>query len=373
MFLVWPSAAFRSASRAALAAAIAASPILTSASHAEGTAAGAEFAVTVTTTYSYDNVSYTPAAISRTIKVNKLVRFTSSAATVSTNRSLRPGASGVSKITLSNTSNDKLDFILTLSQLANNQTVALTGGSSLTDNTDVTDIKMYLDNSGTGAGTYDSNDTLIASGTGIRDIAADGSATIWVVSTIPNSAANGQVAGFELKAQAATYNTATSTFSALNAKAADSLEAGGGVFFGDTQGASDSTKDGIYSIRDAFTVSAPSITAVWYKTIIKDPTSGNVDPKAIPGATVKYCLALTNATGAAEATDLKVSAPLGGVNFDPGFKVLVGGGVDSNGCKEDTLILGSLDESTEPDSVKGVIPTLAAGETRTVIFQTILK
>lgn len=373
MFSVRSQAAIRSASCVAIAAAIASMPVVSSSAYAAGTTAGTEITVSITTQYSYDGTTYNPDAFTKKVKVGKLVTFTTTAEAVTTKTGINPGSLAVSKISLKNDSNDTISFGLTLTELATDTLIG-----TLKDTVNLGDFKMYLDSAGNGAGAYGVEDTLITAA-GVRNVAADATVTIWVVNTIPAGTTagsvvvkNNDVIGFELKAQAATIDGTTQALVPIAAKTATALDAGDAVVLGDAQGATDAARDGLMTVYDAFTVSAPVLSTAWYKKVIKDPTSGTTVPKAIPGATIQYCMAITNAVGSAKATDVKIAIPLPAADLDGTFPIKLDGTMTGTTCNAGT-VLGTFDQSQTVPVIRGTIPVLDAGETRNMIFQTIMK
>jgi len=86
----------------------------------------------------------------------------------------------------------------------------------------------------------------------------------------------------------------------------------------------------------------------------------------IPGAVVEYCIAVANAAGSAEATNVTVTDTLPGqVTWESSFGVLVGGSESGGTCAAD----GTNNGNHASGVVSGVIPSLPAGETRTVLFR----
>ena len=68
----------------------------------------------------------------------------------------------------------------------------------------------------------------------------------------------------------------------------------------------DVVRDGKHSARDSYTVSAPTLAVSKISWVIDDPINGTTNPKMIPGATVGYCITVTN-TGSAAADSVTVT------------------------------------------------------------------
>jgi hypothetical protein len=213
-----------------------------------------------------------------------------------------PGATAqVTAFTVTNTSNATLDFGLSAAQI--------TGGTAAhggTDNFDMTGVQVFLDVNGNG--TYEAaTDTA----TFIDELAADGVRTVFIVANVPAGQANGSVAEVNLIAQARESGTA-GTQGAVSTETTGANTAGVDTVFADTAGTAtgDVARDGRHSDDDDYTVGAAVLTATKTSTILWDPFNGNTNPKHIPGAVVEYCIAVSNAAGAATATGVTVGDPL---------------------------------------------------------------
>jgi len=147
--------------------------------------------------------------------------------------------------------------------------------------------------------------------------------------------------------------------------------AGMDTVFADAAGATDAARDAAFSAKDDYTVSAATLSAVKSSKIISDPINGTTLPKMIPGATIEYCIAVSNAAGtSATATSVTVNDPIpANLTFDSTFGVKTNGtatvtsGVAT--CAADTTGTGSMASNT----VTGTLPSVAAGETKTVVFR----
>ena len=107
-------------------------------------------------------------------------------------------------------------------------------------------------------------------------------------------------------------------------------------------------------------------------SLISDPTNGTTDPKAIPGATMRYCLLVTNA-GSGTATAISVADAL------PATTTFVPGSLRSGStCAGATTVeddnASGADES-DPfgasitgTTVAATAPTLAPGTALAIIF-----
>ena len=100
--------------------------------------------------------------------------------------------------------------------------------------------------------------------------------------------------------------------------------------------------------------------------MISDPLNGTTNPKLIPGAVVEYCISVANEAGSASATNVALSDTLPGTTtYDSSFGIKVNGTVTSGVCNADGAIAGAHASGV----VSGTIPSLAAGDTRTMLFR----
>jgi hypothetical protein len=134
----------------------------------------------------------------------------------------------------------------------------------------------------------------------VDELAANGTATVFVLTDIPLAQVNNDAAVVSLTA--ITHNgggVAALGALTVDLRAADTV--GVDVVFADAAGSDDVVKDGKHSARDAYKVVSAIINVAKTVTPICDPFNGNVAPKNIPGAAVQYAITITN-TGAASAT-----------------------------------------------------------------------
>ena len=330
--------------------------------YAAGTTAGSTITNNVSVAFQVGGINQTGTSASDTLTVDRKVNLTV-AEVGTTTTTVTPGStSQVTTFTVTNTSNAVLDFALAATQQTGG---AGATGHSTTDTFDVTNVKIYKDANANGV--YDSGtDTLV---TYLDELAADGSATVFVVADVPLGLANGSVAAVTLTATgreggaAATQGIALVQTSGANTAAMDTV-------FADGAGAGDSLRDAAFAAKDDYTVSAATLTAVKSSKIISDPINNLTNPKMIPGATIQYCIAISNATGSATATTVTVTDAIpANLTYDSAFGVKTNGtatvvsGVAT--CAADTTGTGTM----ASNSVSGTLTSVAAGETKTVVFQ----
>jgi hypothetical protein len=328
-----------------------------SSAFAAGSLVGTDVQNTATVDYQVGGVPQTQKSATDLFDVDRKVLFTLTEATPLGTTSVNPGQQDrVTTFTLNNTSNDTLDFNLAAAQLAGG--TAEHGG---TDIFDVTGFTFFVD--GNGNGTYEvASDTA----TTVNNLAPDTSIAIFIVGDIPLTATNGQVAGVTMTATARNSDgTAITAATDLTANTA-----GIETIFADTG------RDGIESDGDDYTIAAPNLTVTKLSRVVRDNVNGPgtsadaTNPKAVPGATVEYCIVVSNAASAATATNVAVADNL---NLEPDFTYdgsftpkLDGTVVSGNTCTP-----GATDATYNggTNAVSGTLTNIAAGETRTLVFR----
>lgn len=329
---------------------------------AAGTTAGAQIDNQASLTYSVGGVPQ--AAVTSNIAsflVDRRVTMTLTEPGNATT-SVSPGSSGqVTTFLLTNTSNAVLDFGLALAQPVGG--VAAHGG---TDNFDVT-APIFRINTGASAGsaTYDPvNSTTV---TYIDELAADTSRYVFVLGNVPAPLANGSVAGVTLTAQARVSGTA-GTQGVVLAETAGANTAGIDTVFADAAGATDALRDGQISARDDYTVAAPVLTILKTSTVISDPSNGTTNPKLIPGATVEYCIQVTNAAGGATAQAPAISDNVPTNTTFVASSIFLNATVTGGVCNADGTAGGTF-TAGPPANVSGTLTDVAAGTTRALRFR----
>lgn len=323
---------------------LAASPAL-----AAGTQAGTPIVNTVIVDYEVSGINQDDETASNQVLVDRKVNL-SVARSDNTATSVTPGA--VLKAvtyTIENTSNDTLDFELAATQLA----TAAAAGISGNDSFNVTGpLTFYVDD---GDGVFDSGDTLV---THLNSLAPDSPVTLHVVAaSVATGLDTGDIAAINLTVTAKANDNGTALGSALTA--ATSNTAGVDTIFADGTGASDGNRDAAYSAVDDFKVLTAAISAAKSSRIVAgDFGTGAV----IPGATIEYCIAVTNAAGGVAASNITISDTLPTtVTYSSTYGVKVGG-ADCNNP-------GTAAGSQSAGVVSGTVASLAAGSSQTLIFR----
>ena len=216
-----------------------------------------------------------------------------------------PGASTqVATFTVTNNSNSPLDF-----SLAANQPV---GGTylGLTDNFDATGCIVRVESNPVPDGYQAAMDI----GTFVDELAADGTATVYVVCSIPGGQVNGDAAIVGLTATArGTFNTLgyIATPGALNPTTPANAVATGtsiGILLADPAGSEgDGPGDAKHSARDVYSVvSGVNVTLTKTVPSIVDPNGTSV---VMPNAVLTYQIDV-DLTGSGTADNLVITDPL---------------------------------------------------------------
>ena len=326
--------------------------------YAAGTTAGSTITNTVSVAFQVGGIAQTGTTASDTLTVDRKINLTV-AEVGTTTTTVTPGAlAQITAFSVTNTSNATLDFALAVAQQ--------TGGTAAhggTDTYDVTNVKIYRDSNGNGVLDGTEGSATISY---LDEIAADATAYVIVVADVPLGLANNAVSGVTLTATGREGGGAGSQGIALVNQSGIANTSAMETVFADAAGATDSAKDAAFSARDDYTVSAATLSAVKTSKIISDPVNGTTNPKMIPGATIQYCIAIANASGAATATSVTVTDPIpANLTYDSSFGVKTNGTVTSGTCNVDGAGTGTQASGT----VSGTLASVAAGETKTVLFQ----
>lgn len=327
---------------------------------AEGTDAGTAITNEVSVTFEVNGIEQTVEEATDEFVVDRKVNMTvvevGDAATLVT-----PGSvSQVTTFEVTNLANDTLDFALGVAQQSGGA-----GAHAGTDSFDVTDVTIYIDDDGTAG--FSAGDSEI---TYIDGLEADETATIFVVSSVPLSLSNGQISTVTLSATAHGAG-ATGALGTLLETSATNVVDEVDTVLADGIGATDGEYDGVFSAQDDYQVQAAALSVLKTSVIVEDFVSGvGEEPKAIPGATVRYCIAVTNGAGAQTASNIAISDIL------PTTVELITGSIRVNGtteadgsCNTDGVAGGSFDGTR----VTGSLDDIAAGETLTLLFDATIR
>lgn len=322
---------------------------------AAGTTSGTTITNTVTLSYQVGGVAQNDVTANASFTVDKKINLTV-AEVGSTTTTVTPGqATAVTTFAVTNTSNATLDFALAVAQQTGGA-----GAHSNTDNFNVGSPTIYLDTNNNGV--YNAGvDTAV---TYLDELAADTSKTVFVVASIPLGQVSGDVAAVTLTATARQGGTGGSQGSALT-ETSGANTAGEDTVFADGAGTTDSARDAAYSAKDDYTVSAPNLSVTKLNYIVSDPVNGTTNAKMIPGATVEYCIAVSNNPSASgTATSVSISDTL------PATTTFVAGTLKTGATESGgTCTGGSAGGSYAAGVVTATLPDLAPGDSTAVRFQ----
>ena len=344
---------------------------------AAGTTQGTPVNNSVTVDFQVGGVQQTQTGASDQFVVDRKILFNIAEKAPTGTTSVFPAQTGrVTTFLLTNSSNDTLDFTVTPANLVGG--TAAHGG---TDNFNVNNLLICLD----GPTVDGVCDAAPAASLTVNDLVADGTATILIVGDIPANAPNGGVANVSATATALNSNGSAitaATDATTNGKMtvetvfADVAKSG--------NGGTSAARDGIDVATDDFTVSAAVLSVFKTSRIVFDNINGpntNADPtnpKSVPGATVEYCISVSNAAGAATATNVSIRDVVpADLTFAPGT-IFTDATVTSPGagqtCSGGTLRTDATgDDAGEYNAgatrVDGTLSSIAANSARALIFR----
>lgn len=325
---------------------------------AAGTTAGSTITNTVTVNYKVGGVDQNAVSATDNLTVDRKINLVVAQLGTTTTQ-VSPGqTAAVTGFTVTNSSNATLDFALSLTQSSGG--TAAHGG---TDNFNVSNVKLYLDTNNNGV--YDpGTDTQI---TYLDEVAADATKTVFVVSDIPLGRSTGDVANVRLTATAAEAG-GSGSLGAIVTQTSGANTSGMDTVFADTNANGNTAGDGASFAENDYTVLAAALSALKTSRVIDDPVNGTTNPKAIPGATVEYCIAVSNASGSATASNVSISDPLPAqTTYLSSYGIKVNGTVSSGTCNADGSAGGSFNSTT--GTVSGTLSNIAAGATSTLVFR----
>lgn len=321
---------------------------------AEGTDAGATITNNVSVTFDVGGVTQNAQSASDTFTVDRRVNVNVNYIGPAT--SVAPGAQDrVIAFDVTNLSNDMVDLALT---------TALTGGTAA----NIANFQIYRDANGNNI--FDAADTLV---TYLDQVAEDATVRVFVIADIGLNAANGN--NFDVTLTANAHAAAgVGTLGAELVGTVGANTAGIDTVLFDGAGATDSANQGDFSATGRYTVAGALLTLGKTSRIISDPVNNTTNPKAIPGATVEYCITVANAVGAALATGVNVTDNLpADVNYDAVFGTFINGNAS---CASGTVGTGTYTAGTGPagaNQVRSALLDVAAGQTRSVYFRVVIR
>jgi uncharacterized repeat protein (TIGR01451 family) len=328
-----------------------------------GTQVGQTIENTVTVNYNIGTIAQDAETATDEVAVDRKVNLTL-VRTDDSGAQVTPGQDDAAvTYVLTNETNDVLDFEL----VAINVAIGTASELSPSEN-DVFDttggFTFYLDNpSGGTVGVFDGTDTLI---THIDALASGDSVIIHVVSEVPTGLDTDDRAAIQLTATARENDGAATLGAAFTVSASNDVDPMVvDTVFADGDADGQVAGDGSAFDTDDYYVLAAGITATKSSRIVAGAFAGDTTGTFLPGATIEYCILVSNSSGSATADSVTISDTLPAeVAYDSGYGVAVGGA----DC--DTEGAGSGSEAG--GVVTATIGSLAADEQQSVIFRAVI-
>ncbi|ANK11991.1 DUF11 domain-containing protein [Erythrobacter neustonensis] len=323
---------------------------------AAGTSAGTTITNNVSVSFNVGGVAQNAQTASNSFTVDQRVNVNvvnnGPATSVSPNQTNR-----VLSFDVTNLSNSTVDLALTTSLL---------GGTAA----NISNFRVFRDTNGNGL--LDSAELTAGPITYLDEVAADATVKVLVVSDISINAANGNTFDVALIADAHAAGTAN-TLGAQLVGTSGANTAGIDTVLFDGAGTADAANDGAFSATGRYTVAGAVLTLAKTSRVISDPVNLTNNPKAIPGATVEYCITVANAAGAATATNVNVVDDLpADVTYSAAYGIFINGNATcTSGTAGGTFAAGA--GVSGRDRISSALNDVAAGQTRSLYFQVVIK
>ena len=338
-----------------------------------GTPAGTIVNNTAQASYTVNGTAQTVSSNTASFVVDRKVNLTVTTAQAA-NTQVNLGQTGaVTAFTVTNNTNAVQDFLLDPDQ--NFGTIVFVG----TDNFDMTTLRAYVDANGNG--TYDPG---VDTATFIDELAPDATATVFLVGTVPN-AAGANLAIVSLHAIAAAGGAPGAQGAPLVPTDLNLLNQSAevDVVFADADSdgiGPDIARDGAGRAFAAYEVGVRNVAlSVQKSSVVLSDGINTLNPKALPGAVVQYCLTVANATLLTPATDVNLtdtipanttyvagSLSVGGIGAG-GVCLVNGFAQNDDGSNTVGPYRGSYNAGTR--TVTATIPTLLGGTSLAASFR----
>lgn len=266
---------------------------------AQNTAAGTSIDNQASVSYTVGGSNQTTTSNTASFVVDKKVNLAVAEVGGSATRVALGASDQVTTFTVTNLTNATQDFRLFAGQQS--VSIPLLG----IDDFNVSNLRVFVDTNGNG--TYEADEDTA---TYIDELAPDATKTVFIVANVPSTAGS-HVAIVGLEATVAAGGSSGSLGADLTATSllqADSATTVDVVFADDAQ-LLDQLRDGAHWAFDAYVIDSAAITLGKTARVVSDPYNLLINPKAIPGAVVEYCLTISNA-GPGTATGVNLSDAL---------------------------------------------------------------
>ena len=351
----------------------------TGAAQAAATLAGTTITNQATASYTVNGIDQTANSTISTFVVDRKVNFTVVSAQATSTKIAVGQTGAVTTFTVTNLTNGAQDFLLDPDQL--NLSLGVLPG---TDNFDVANMKAFVDANNNG--TYEA-DTDKA--TFIDELLPDASATVFIVADIP-SVSNPDLAFVSLHVIAAAGTTPGTAGDVLVRTDLNLLnqDAEVDIVFADNDSDGLALGDIEYNGQGrayaAYEIGTRNVALTVGKSarVVSDGVS-LINPKALPGAIVEYCLTVANATPLTAATAIVLkdvvpanttyvpnSITVGGLGTG-GVCVLNGFPQRDDGSNTVGPYTGSYNATNR--TVTANIPLVAGGTSLSASFQVVIN
>ena len=340
-----------------------------------GTPAGTIVNNTAQASYTVNGAAQTASSNTASFVVDRKVNLTVTTAQAANTQVNLGQSAAVTTVTVTNTTNGTQDFLLDPDQ--NFGTVVFVG----TDDFDMANLRAFVDANGNG--TYD---PTVDTASFIDELAPDATATVFLVGDVPNGTlGTTNLAIVSLNAIVATGGGAGAQGSALIPTDLNLLNQAAtvDVVFADNDSDTigpDILRNGRGRAYAAYEVGVRNVALSVQKsaTILSDGVSA-VNPKALPGAVVQYCLTVANGTALTPASNVNLTDVVPpNTTYVPGSLTIGGlgtGGVclvngfPQNDDGSNTLgpYRGSYDAGTR--TITATVPTLLGGTSVAASFR----
>lgn len=320
---------------------------------AQGTSAGSIITNEVTVSFSVGGVTQNTQTASDSFTVDRRVNV--NVTYVGTATSVAPGQTNQAiAFDVTNLSNSSVDLELS---------AALNAGNS----NNISNFRVYRDTNGDRV--LDQTEQNAGPITFLDEVgsAANGvTVAVIVLADIGLNAANADTFDVTLTADAHAAGGVGTLGNELTESATNTSNIDTVLF--DGQGATDQARDGAFSATGTYSVAGAVVTLLKSSRVVSDPVNLTNNPKAIPGATVEYCITVANASGAATAADVSLTDDLpDDVTFVANSLRIDGDSSCANGVAG-----GNYDANGGQNGaarVTGELSDIAAGQTRSLYFQ----
>lgn len=323
---------------------------------AAGTRAGTTITNSVTVNYNVGGNAQNAVIAQDSFTVDQRVNVTVTA--ITTPVSVSPNQTNrVLAFDVTNLGNAVADLVLT---------TALRGGTAA----NISNIRIFRDSNNNR--TLDAAEITAGAITSLDEVAEDATVAVLVVSDIGINAVNGDTFDVALTAAVHGGGTVGTIGTRLTATSGANTSGIDTVLF-DGAGVSDAVRDGAFSAQGRYAVTGAVLTVAKTSRVVSDPVNLTTNPKAIPGATIEYCITVANAAGAATATNVALLDDLpADVTFSSGFGIFINGNATcTSGTAGGTFAAGG--GVSGRDRITGSLSDVAAGQTRSLYFQVVIR